>query len=91
MFHGWGSGTFYIQSQSFCGIPDKFRLGERGRDNVKLFLVFLFSKGKSQNKTIWEGGSLFPPSHESNPLFFENGPGDHSMDPFVAIYNLGDS
>ena len=61
MFHGWGSGTFYIQSQSFCGIPDKFKLGERGRDNVKLFLVFLFSKGKSQNKTIWEGGSLFPP------------------------------
>jgi hypothetical protein len=37
-----------------------------------------------------EGELYSSPFLKPNPLFFENGLGDHGMDPFVAIYNLGD-
>ena len=59
-------------------------------ENLKYFHTFLFSKGKSKHRPLREGEIYSSPSLKPNPLFFENGLGDHSMDPFVAIYNLGD-
>jgi hypothetical protein len=60
-------------------------------DNLKSFHLFLFSKWRSKYRPLREGEICFSPSLKANPLFFENGLGDHSMDPFVAIYNLGNS
>jgi hypothetical protein len=58
-------------------------------DNLKYFHTFLFSKGKSKYRPLEEGELYSSPSPKPNPLFFENGLGDHCMNPFSAIYNLG--
>ena len=59
-------------------------------DNEKYLHLFLFSKEKSKNTPQREGEFYSSPSLKSNPLLFENGLRDHNVDPFVAVYNLGD-
>ena len=60
-------------------------------DDARYFHTLLFSKGQSKYRPLREGEIYSSPSLRSNALFLENGLGDHSMDPFVSIYNLGDS